>query len=190
MRTLKDLAAKGLHLILLSGEPGIGKTFLVERFLEHARGAGAQTWVGRCPSSQSQGFQPFCEIVEQLARSDASRLGDEARDLIRLVPSLAGVLPGDLVPREVGPDQLQDHLCSCLNRALGRAVGTLPTVFVFEDLHWADFASTRVLDSLLALGSDRPLLLIGTYREHVSYRYVTRHRSETSRDLPKHESGS
>ena len=82
------------HLVLVGGEPGVGKTRLVAEVARQAHADGAVVLFGRCDDEMGVPYQPFAEAIAAFAASMpdagalADALGPAAADLARLVPSL------------------------------------------------------------------------------------------------------
>src|SRR5262245_15631477 len=140
LQDLADLlavAASGNgRCVLVSGEAGIGKSTLVERFAE-LQGPPARILWGRCEALFTpRPLGPLFDIAQQL--------------------------PGpirDLLDHEAG----RTAIFSALLGALG--TGTVPTIVVIEDVHWADEATLDLLKFLGRRMQQIPVLLLITYRD-------------------------
>jgi class 3 adenylate cyclase/tetratricopeptide (TPR) repeat protein len=167
----------------LIGEPGLGKTRLKA---EVRRGAGDDVlWLeGRCVSfGRTLAFWPFLDLFRRwvgLTEEDGGEeataalrakltaaLGDEAEDIL---PYLAVLLALD-VPSELQPrvQYLDSHAMGAqIFRAVWLLVDRLarqrPLALVFEDVHWADRSSTELMEHLVPLIEQVPLLIIGISR--------------------------
>jgi hypothetical protein len=142
------------HVVLVAGEPGIGKTGLLQRF---AKLAPVQVVWGRCLEHITA---PPLWPWEQALRAVNACWPD------RPVPDpVAALLSGE--PLEMS--QL-DVAGAALRRfeAIGEylTVGADPLVVVLDDLHWADMASLQLLRHLAGLLATSRLLLVATYRPH------------------------
>jgi len=159
------------HLILLSGEPGIGKTRLARELMVYARLQGAAVLWGRCYEQEvAVPYRPFTDafqdyIADQSVETLRRQIGESAAELARLVPALGGKL-GTIVPNPPLnlPEQrlrLFDHVAAYL-----RTVAKERSVLLFiDDLHWADEASLLLLQHLARHVYDLPFLILGAYRE-------------------------
>jgi DNA-binding SARP family transcriptional activator len=154
------LAAAGCgrgRVMLVAGEPGIGKTRLLRRF---AQFAGVPVAWGVCPE---QVAAPPLWPWEQVLR--AVRTGCPERP----VPGPVTALLGGHTPQLSEAD---DVAGAALRRfeAIGQylAAGPDPLVVVLDDLHWADLASLRLLAYLSDTIAVSRLLLVATYRRHES----------------------
>lgn len=162
--------------VILSGEPGIGKTRLALEAVTQAHAQGMGVAVGHCyREQQSAAYSPFVEILEQMTRAISGSLRQQ---ISQQWPLVSRLLPG-MVAREApstgGAPLDQQVFFWQVADFLRAIVEERPHVVLLDDLHWADESS---LDLLLALGrfqrnlaaprsiqSKMPLWLIGTYRE-------------------------
>ena len=159
------------RLVLVAGEPGIGKTRLAQELGSRARERGGRLLWGRCYEGDgAPAYWPWVQVLrayaaERAPSALAAELGKGASVVAQLIPEVADALP-DLpalpVPEpELARFQFFDAV-STLLRAASRAA---PLVVVVDDLHWADHSSLVLLQFLTReLGAAR-LLLIGTYRD-------------------------
>jgi DNA-binding SARP family transcriptional activator len=157
--------AGGARLVLVTGEPGAGKTRLVEELRSWCAQRGAATAEAR--SYPAEGALAYGPVVEWL-RSDAlaGHLGrlDRAQlaELVRLLPELGSAAP-DLPDPAPPPDRDQRRLLfEALTRAVLAAPG--PLLLVADDLHWADRETLQFLHYLLRARPEAPLLVVATVR--------------------------
>ena len=148
LRDAYDAAAAGVgRPVIVRGEPGVGKTRLVEELA--AQVPGVVVW-GRCPESAgSATYWPCIQIGRQLEGAGAID-GD----------LLGALLPDGDVSTSPAGDRLSLHI------SIARLLTTAnqPVVIVVDDLHWADTASQRVLEFVASELRDAPLLLVVTTR--------------------------
>ncbi len=158
------------RLVLISGEPGIGKTRLSTHTAFEARSGGAVVLYGRCDEELAIPYGPWIEALyhyiehapEAVLRAHAERHGGE---LMRLVPQLAERLR-DLPPlRETDADTERYLLWGAVVGLLREASGQEPLVLVLDDLHWADKPTLLLLKHAVSQGQGVRVLIIATYRE-------------------------
>lgn len=134
------------QLAMLTGEAGIGKTFLAQAVLATATGLGmtvARGWCMDDPGAPT--LWPWRRV---------------GRDLAELNPALevAGEVDAD--------DSARFHLVDAAGSVLERAAGESGLVVLLEDLHWADSLSLELLRGLLRECETASILFVGTAREH------------------------
>jgi predicted ATPase len=172
LRRLLDGALVGRgELVLIAGEPGIGKTRLAQEQAAEAASKGMRPLTGHCVDRQgSPPYLPFVEIVETLQRhlplsSFREVLGDAAGEMARLLPGLRRSWPELPSPLELPPEQERRYLFNCFAEVLHRASNLAPPMLVLEDLQWADEATLLLLEHVSRRVAETPLLILGTYRD-------------------------
>ncbi len=172
LRLALDAAlARRTTVILLFGEPGIGKTSLAEEVAADARGRGARVLWGHC--YDWEGAPPYCPWVQAIRtyvhQCDADRLrselGSGAADIAQIIPELGDRLPGLPELPRMDANRARFQLFERIVRLLQNATRHQPLVVVLEDLHWADAPSLLLLQFVTREITDAPLLIIGTYRD-------------------------
>ena len=158
--------------MLVGGEPGVGKTRLVEQVLETARHQRCLTLTGRCYEMEGTApFIPFIEIIEQYTGVVSPKvlretIGDAAPEVVRLVPELRRLFPDIPPPLELPPEQQRHHLFRNVAEFLERVSRASSTVLLLDDLlQWADTAPLLLLQHLAPLLGRLPVLVLGTYRD-------------------------
>nr|WP_229840868.1 helix-turn-helix transcriptional regulator [Streptomyces roseolilacinus] len=152
--------------LLVAGEAGVGKTRLVEEFLDEARRRGAAAAVGGCVEIGADGlpFAPFATALRALRRAlpdafAAAAAGQEG-ELARLLPEL-GDAPGHHEPHA---EDSTARLFELAVRLLERVAADHTVVLVLEDLHWADTSTRHLLAYLLRTLAGGRLVVLATYR--------------------------
>ena len=147
------LAGRG-RIVMLAGEPGIGKTRTAQELATYAKEKGAQVLWGWCyeEGSLSLPYLPFVEALRDyvLAReSDDLRqeLGTGASDVARIVPDVREKLQVEL--RQPGdPEEDRYRLLQAVSEFLCNAASARPLLLVLEDLHDADRGTLDLLTHL------------------------------------------
>ena len=168
-RLARHLAGDGPPLLLLAGEPGIGKSRLLA---EAARQGSAQGWrvlEGGC--HRKSGQEPFTPLLSALADSLRQASPTALRShlegcawLVRLLPELAETR---LVPAPswtLPPEQERRLLFAAVARYLTNVAGPRGTLLVLDDLQWAGADALELLASLLRTVGEPPLWVVGAYR--------------------------
>src|SRR5262249_5662546 len=155
--------------VLISGEPGLGKSTLVATFAGDAAAEGAFVVYGRCDEDLHIPYQPWIEALSGLVGCVAPVVVDDhvaARGRVpgRLVPELAGVDPV-AAPRP-GDEEAERHLMFvAVVDLLQRAARDTATVVVLDDLHWADPGTVQLLRWVLTTPIDAQLMVVATLRD-------------------------
>ena len=184
-------------ILLLSGEPGIGKSRLITELRGHDPAAaerGPALWLeGRCVSyGDSMPYWPFRDLLRRwlgvtldepelrvrlaLRRALDRLFGERTPELYPYLGSLLDLsLEADAKARlaELSPEALQYRTFEVVGQLLARLAAEQPTVVALEDLHWADATSLQLVESLLALADEAAVLLVLTLRRergHASWR--------------------
>jgi predicted ATPase/class 3 adenylate cyclase len=184
MSSLETVAQGSGRLLLLSGEPGIGKTRLAQEVTLKARHWGFLIATGRCyEPEQSVPFYGFLEILATLYNASPAFVRSEIPRrwpyLIRLLPDQLVDLPAgrDLPAAVLGEDGRALRNPGALDQAdqqrLFRAVTgyltllaeTMPLALLIDDLHWADDSTLTLLQHLARSTRGHRILLLGTYRD-------------------------
>ena len=159
------------RLVFVTGEPGIGKTTLVESFLAAAgEGPAPRIAVGQCVESYGTGdpYLPLLDALERLARSEA---GDAVRDALRRhAPAWRAQMSSLVEPDEreslahargtPTPQGMLRELAALLEALTAER----DLVLWLEDLHWADHPTLLAIAFLARRREPARLLLIGSYR--------------------------
>lgn len=170
-RHLEEAMAGRGSLVLIGGEPGIGKTHLITVLAEVARLRGALVRTGHCYEAEgSPPYTPYIETLEASVRTGSTKtlrfvLGDDAAEIARIMPELRTVYPDIPSPLEVPPEQQRRLLFSAYRSFTERATRLTPMVHIYEDMHWADDPTLHLAEYLAKSLSELPLLVILTYRD-------------------------
>ncbi len=165
-------AGRGL-LVCVTGEPGLGKTTLVETFLDELA-AGGRTWNlarGRCSErlAGAEAYLPFLEVLDSLLKGDGGAFATQALKLlaptwyIQLVP-LAADDPAMARVFAEAKDSSQERRKRELSVFLHEVSQQRPLIIFLDDVHWADPSSVDLLAYLGSKCSTWRLLLVLTYR--------------------------
>jgi eukaryotic-like serine/threonine-protein kinase len=164
--------AGATHCLLVSGEPGAGKTRLARELLIQAALDGALVLTGACYEYEAATpYLPFAEAFRRLVRDERDDvklrelLGDAAPRMAKLAPQIESRLGPFAERQELAPHEERllfvDAVATVL-RGAARARGVL--VYV-DDLHWADASSLWLLGHLLRGLRGERVLFAASYRE-------------------------
>jgi len=171
---LEDTLAGQGRIVMLVGEPGIGKTRTAQELASYAQQRGARVLWGWC--YEEGGAPPYWPWVQpirayvQQSVPDQLRLemGPGAADIAEIVPEIRAKLTGLESPPELEPEQARFRLFDSITTFLKNAAQSQPLMLVLDDLHWADKPSLLLLQFLareLAPAQSGRLLVVGTYRD-------------------------
>ena len=174
------------QVVLISGEPGIGKSRLAAHFLNERVAAEPHIRLRyQCsPHHRASALHP---VIAQLQRSAKLGAGDSNDQRLRkleallgrsdlktatLVPLFADLLSiatdGHYPPLDWTPQQLRRNTLAALIQRLQRLCADAPVVCIVEDLHWADATSLELLGLAVRLADQLRLLLVLTFRNEFS----------------------
>jgi class 3 adenylate cyclase len=166
------------HLVTIVGPTGIGKSRMAAEIVSRIEATGARSVRGRCLPYGQTGYRAFTEQVRQVTgifESDPSAeakaklearvrvlLGsDEAAEMTRLLGTMIGLGSGD------EPAEEPVQLFFAARRFVEQVALEQPTVFVFEDIHWADPAQLDLLEYLASNVRDAPATLLALARSEL-----------------------
>ncbi len=157
------------RVMLLSGEPGIGKTTLSARFACQAYEESAAVVYGRCDEDLGIPYQPWIEALRQLVAAApdallAAHVAARGAHLARLVPDLARRVEMDVLAA-TDPDSERFVLFGCITDLLARWAADAPLLIVLDDLHWADRSTLQLLRHVATADDLGGVGLLGTFRD-------------------------
>ncbi len=166
-----ESARKGeFRVVLITGEPGIGKTRLATETALAAHSEGATVLFGRCDDELDVPYQPFVDALRHFVDQCPpaylrDELGSGAGELVRLVPELTRQCP-ELAPApatdaEFARYRLFEAVCGWLVAASGPE----PVLLVVDDMQWASKSTTLLVHHIIRSSASMRLLLIATWRD-------------------------
>jgi tetratricopeptide (TPR) repeat protein len=158
-------------LMMVTGEPGIGKTALCEQLSTYVTLRGGRTLVGHCYEAGSLSL-PYLAFVEALRSYVLSRetkdlkeeLGSGAADVARIISEIRERLKIRLRPQK-DPEEERYRLLQGVSEFLSNAANVQPMLIVLEDLHDADKGTLEMLTHVSRNLAGARLLIVGTYRD-------------------------
>jgi DNA-binding CsgD family transcriptional regulator/tetratricopeptide (TPR) repeat protein len=168
---LEDALSGQGQLLMLVGEPGIGKTRTAQELAAHAEARGAQVLWGWCYEEEGAPpfwpwLQPIRSYVQQRDPEQLqSEMGPGAADVAEVISEVRGKLPGLEPPPALQPEQARFRLFDSITTFLKNAAQSQPLMLVLDDLHWADKSSLLLLQFLARHLEESHLLVVGCYRD-------------------------
>jgi len=178
---LESGKARRGRIVLLSGEPGIGKLRIAESMLAACECDSFARLRYFC--SPHHAHSPLYPLVAQLERAAGFEPGGSAaakldkleallkpaaknisRDVVLIAELLAVPTEGRYPALEVSPQQKRELTLAALLEQLEGVAAQSPVLIVFEDVHWIDPTSLDLLDRLAARAAIMPVLLVVTAR--------------------------
>jgi DNA-binding winged helix-turn-helix (wHTH) protein/tetratricopeptide (TPR) repeat protein len=162
------------QLVLVSGEPGIGKSHLIRHFVDRLVDRAAvppRVLIGGCFASEdgAEAFLPVFDMLDAWRHSEdparpsalAELLRSEAPRWARQIAWVDGSDTANaLYATEARPERVRREIAAVFDTAATQR----PLVLVFEDLHWADQATIGLLQHLATRTARASLLVIASFR--------------------------
>lgn len=158
-------------LLLFAGEPGIGKSRLLQAAAEHGAHEGWLVVEGSCRRHGAQGpygplLNALASVIGAMDRSQLRTALNGCSWLVRLLPELAesGVAP--MPAWRLPADQERRLMFSAVERFLRNIAGPAGTLLVLDNMQWAGADALDLLDALVEAAPRSPLRIIGAYRSN------------------------
>ncbi len=168
---LEEIFSGQGRIVLLAGEPGVGKTRLAEELATYGKLRGARVLWGRCYEGEgAPAYWPWRQAVrsylhDREADAIRSELGPGAADIAQVVSEVRERLPDLPPPPTLEPDQARFRLFDSITTFLRNASNRQPIVLVLDDLQWSDKPSLLLLQFLARELRGARLLVVATYRD-------------------------
>ena len=166
-----DAVAGRGRLVMLAGEPGIGKTRLVQELASRAKESGTQVLWGWCYEGEgAPSYWPWVDSLRTYIQSTEPdllkiQLGNGAATIGEMIPEVLEMLDGVQPAPTMEPDQARFRLFDAITRFLKTASEDSPLLLVIDDLQWADQPSLVLLEFLAQQLDASRILVVGTYRD-------------------------
>jgi DNA-binding SARP family transcriptional activator/tetratricopeptide (TPR) repeat protein len=156
-------------LVLIGGEPGIGKSSLAAALAKHVQEDGGAILLGRCTEGAGVPYQPFVEAVDRFVEEAPqafldAHAADYGGDLARLSPAFERQLPQARPRSSSDPDTERYLTFAAVSGLLEAAAEQKPLLVVLEDLHWAESSTVELFRHLIAHVWQTELTLVATFR--------------------------
>src|SRR5258708_19153934 len=173
MQEVWEHAKGGRHeLVVVAGEPGIGKTRLSLEFARSGAADGSSVLMGYSDEENLVPYQPFVECLswycrhcpEVELRGQLAAIGGGG-ELAPFVPELRNRIPELPSPLPMDPEGQRYRLFEAVAGMLAVASRARPMLLLFEDLHWADRPTLLLLRHVTRAASMASFAIVATYRE-------------------------
>jgi class 3 adenylate cyclase/tetratricopeptide (TPR) repeat protein len=166
----KAASAGNRQVVLVAGEPGVGKTRLTSALSQGASELGTVVLYGRCDEELGVPYQPWVEAIGHLVENLpedllAAHVADHGGHLVRLAPQITRRLANVPSAQASDPETERYLLFQAVTGLIGQVTAKTPVLLLLEDLHWADKPSLMLLRHLVGQSEVLPLLILGTYRD-------------------------
>jgi predicted ATPase/DNA-binding winged helix-turn-helix (wHTH) protein len=159
------------QIVFVTGETGIGKSTLVEAFLEQAADLH-EIWIarGQCLEQYGAG-EAYLPVLDGLSRLGREPDGKRIIELLRRhaptwlaqMPGLTSANDGDALQKQT-LGTTREHMLREMSEAIEALTAETPLLLVLEDLHWSDYSTLDLVSYLARRRYPARLMLIGTYR--------------------------
>jgi DNA-binding SARP family transcriptional activator/tetratricopeptide (TPR) repeat protein len=164
---LKSARTSGRRqIVMIGGEPGIGKTTLVSAFAKAAKTDGNTVVFGRCHEDLEVPFRLWATLLSQVIHRAGGPVAEVvAANAADLSPLALFTSPlGDAGQGGTDPEMSRYLLFAAVRRVLEAAAAHRPLVLVLDDLHWCDASSLQLLRHIVSICITTPLIVAATYR--------------------------
>jgi tetratricopeptide (TPR) repeat protein len=168
---LEDARSGKGRLLLLTGEPGIGKSRLADELATRARERGFAVLWGRCwEAGGAPIYWPWVQAIRTYLRENdptivRAQLGAGAAEIAQMIPELGELFPDLSGPADVDPEGARFRLFDRVATFLRDAAGSRPILLVIDDLQSADTPSLLLLRLVAGVLGEASILALGLYRD-------------------------
>ena len=155
-------------VVLVEGEPGVGKTRTTVEAAEDARWRGFDVTWGMCRPGALRPYAPVIEVLDSLSPLRVEQLSERVSpvwlgEVAKLVPSLARAVDAE-PPAQLRPAEESARTIEALVHTLAALGEIAPHMIVVDDVHWADEDTLSVLSQIGTRLAESRVLLMLLYR--------------------------
>ncbi|MDI6782478.1 MAG: tetratricopeptide repeat protein [bacterium] len=176
-------------VVHLKGEAGVGKTRLMYELRRNVQKLGMNAFYGRCLTyGKNSPYHPFidlfihgiCKIPDTLSKTETAKqvevvLLDLSSELRGYIPYIQFLVAPEVVPASIiaeDPKTRMQHIFSAVQAVIEKAAQQKPLILEFEDLQWADGLSLHLLNYLLPVLANIPVVMFLVYRPYFTHSWV------------------
>lgn len=154
------------RVVVIIGEPGIGKSKLATEFLMNARNSKTNILIGECFSGGEGPYAPFSRMIQLVPQLPEHLPKSVIADLVSITPQIVSLHPNIQPNPKLEPIAEQMRLFESVFQFFNELAKEAPLIILLEDIHWADHGSVSMVDSLSRRfrRTGIPVLLIITSR--------------------------
>lgn len=160
------ISGKG-GVLLISGEPGIGKTRFARELTTLANLSGGKSLLGECYPEGGTPYAPLAQIIRSALREGSyPDLPEEVTsNLLALAPDLHRYLPRIKLNPPLDVEYEQQRLFESIVDFCHKLTSAQPLLIMIEDVHWGDGGTLRLIQYLARRSQNHRLMIVLTYRE-------------------------
>ncbi len=166
-----EAAKRGnVQLLLIGGEPGIGKTRLATEAARAAHVEGAAVMFGSCDEHITLPYRPFVEALRHYVAHApdevlAAHVKEHNGELTRLVPGLANRIPNLPKPQSAEAETGRYLMFEAVTGILAAASQRHPVLLILDDVQWAGAPDLLLLKHIVRSATPMNVMIIATYRD-------------------------
>jgi eukaryotic-like serine/threonine-protein kinase len=155
------------HVLLVSGEPGVGKTRLVRELMIRAQVGGGKALFGASYVESGAPYAPIADMIRQsmAGAGDLSLPDPVLSDLLTLAPDLCARYPSVPANPRLDPQFEQQRVFESVVAWCSTLAAQAPLMLVLDDVHWADSGALALVQHLARRTREQRVLIVGAYRE-------------------------
>ena len=163
-------AEKDRRIVLVGGEPGIGKTRLVTELAREAHSQGAVVLLGRADENVDAPYGPWREALRGLVRGAseavlAQHVAQHGGEVCRLAPELSRRVPNAPPIMDTDSETERLLLFDAVTGLLSTLSAEAPVLLILDDVHWSDRSTLLLLLHFLRSDTPSSVLVLATYRD-------------------------
>ena len=156
--------------MLVAGEPGIGKTRLVEEAAARVAASGGVVWWGAAYEGEGRAYGPVTEMVDGYLRAAdpaalSGQLGAGAGLVARVAPAVRDVVIDVVDPVPLPAEVERERTVDAVVEFAAAVASAAPLLVVVDDAHWADASTVGLLRTMVRRAARLPVLVVVAYRE-------------------------